>query len=133
MEKQLNSAQPSDFQSRDKDDLPVFVKWYDFMKCILVTTDHFPKKVRFTFTERLNQLAMSVIEDLIEARYTRNKVSALRRANLTLEKIRVLFRLSYEMKTLLRKSYEFASFNINETGKMLGGWIKRQGEYKKVR
>lgn len=133
MEQQLNTAQPSDFQSRDKDDLPIFVKWYDFMKWILTTTDHFPKKVRFTFTERLNQLAMSVIEDLIEARYTRNKIPALRRANLTLEKIRVLIRLSYEMKILSRKSYEYASFSINEAGKMLGGWMKQQGEYEKAR
>ena len=127
MEHQHNSAQPSDFQSKARDDLPIFVQWYDFMKWILVTTDHFPKKVRFTFTERLNQLAMNIIEDLIEARYTRNKIVALRRANLTLEKIRVLIRLSYEMKVLPRKSYEFASFSINETGKMLGGWMKQQG------
>lgn len=127
MERQPNPAQPSDFQSQAKDDLPIFVQWYDFMKWILVTTDHFPKKVRFTFTERLNQLAMSIIEDLIEARYTRNKLVTLRRANLTLEKIRVLIRLSYEMKILSRKSYEFASYSINETGKMLGGWMKQQG------
>lgn len=127
MEHQHNSAQPSDFQSQARDDLPIFVQWCDFMKWILVTTDHFPKKVRFTFTERLNQLAMNIIEDLIEARYTRNKIVALRRANLTLEKIRVLIRLSYEMKVLSRKSYEFASFSINETGKVLGGWMKQQG------
>lgn len=126
-------SKPSDFQAIEKDDLPIFVKWYDFMKWILATTDHFPKKVRFTFTERMNQLAMSVIEDLIEARYSRNKLVALRRANLTLEKIRVLIRLSYEMKILSRKSYEFASFSINETGKMLGGWMKQQGEYEKTR
>jgi hypothetical protein len=84
MDRQPNTTQPSDFQSQAKDDLPIFVQWYDFMKWILVTTDHFPKKVRFTFTERLNQLAMNIIEDLIEARYTRNKIVALRRANLTL-------------------------------------------------
>ena len=133
MESQFNSVPQSDSHSSVKDDLPIFIKWFNFIKWLLNTTDHFPKKVRFTFTERLNQLSMNVIEDLIEARYTRNKSIFLRRANLNLEKIRVFIRLAYEMKILPRKSYEYASFAINETGKMLGGWMKQQGEYEKAR
>ncbi len=116
MDPQLNQAK--EFQSSAKEDLPIFVKWIDFIKWLLTTTDNFPKKVRFTFTERMNNLALSVVEDLIEARYTRNKTPILRRANLSLEKIRVLIRLSYEMKLISRKSYEFSSFSINEIGKV---------------
>lgn len=124
MDPQLNSNSNKDFQTLSREDLPIFVQWTDFLKWLLVTTDHFPKKVRFTFTQRLNNLALSMVEDLVEARYTRNKTPILRRANLTLEKIRVLVRLSYEMKVLPRKSYEYASFAINDIGKMLGGWMK---------
>lgn len=54
-------------------DLPVFVKWLDFLEWLLRVTERFPKRVRFTFSDRINQLALDVVEDLIEARYTRDK------------------------------------------------------------
>lgn len=116
-----------DFQTNQKEDIPIFVKWMDFVKWLLTTSDHFPKKARFTFTDRILNLALSVVEDLVEARYSKNKVAALRRANLNLEKMRVFTRICYESRFLSRKSYEHASYSINEVGKMLGGWIKQQG------
>ena len=119
-------VEPKEFQSWTSDDLPVFIKWMDFLKWFLVTTDHFPKKVRFTFTERMNNLALSIVEDLIEARYSKNKTITLRRANLNLEKIRILIRICYELKILPPKGYKYAILSINEVGKMLGGWIKQQ-------
>ncbi|MBI3019455.1 MAG: hypothetical protein HYY61_06155 [Deltaproteobacteria bacterium] len=33
-------------------DLPIFVKWIDFLKWLLKTTEKFPKKVRFTFKKK---------------------------------------------------------------------------------
>ena len=35
----------------------------------MVTSRHFPQKVRFTFTDRLINLSLEVVEDLVEARY----------------------------------------------------------------
>ncbi len=110
-----------------KEELPIFVKWVDFSKWLLLTTDQFPKKVRFTFTEKLNSIALSLVEDLVEARYSRNKSVPLRRANMNLEKLRVLIRICFELKILSKKSYQHASYSINEVGKMLGGWMKQQG------
>jgi len=107
-------------------DLPIFIKWIDFLKWLLLTTEKFPKKIRFTFTDRINNLALSIVEDLIEARYSRQKMGALRKANLGLEKIRILLRICYESKVLPHKAYEHAMVSMNEVGKMLGGWIKQQ-------
>lgn len=126
-------SQPKDFQSGSREDLPVFIKWMDFVKWLLTTTDNFPKKARFTFSDRLVQLALLIVEDLIEARYSRNKILILRRANMNLEKIRVLLRICFEMRFFPRKSYEYASQSINEVGKMLGGWMKQQGDHEKAR
>lgn len=120
---------PKNFQSGSKEDLPIFIKWMDFLKWLLATTDSFPKKARFTYTDHLTNLGLLVIKDLIEARYSRNKVQTLRRANMNLEKIRILIRICFEMKFLSHKSYEYASVSVNEVGKMLGGWLKQQGEY----
>jgi hypothetical protein len=112
--------------SESNADLPIFVKWIDFLKWLLLTTEKFPKKARFTFADRINNLALNIVEDLIEARYSRQKVAALRRVNLGIEKLRVLLRICYEAKLLPHKAYEYAMVSLNEVGKMLGGWIKQQ-------
>lgn len=105
-------------------DLPIFVKWMDFVKWLLVTTDKFPKKTRYVFVNRINDLALGVAEGFVEARYSRQKSSILARVNLDLEKMRILLRVCYELKFLPHKGYEHAMISINEVGKMLGGWLK---------
>lgn len=103
------------------EELPIFVRWVEFLKWLLPTTEKFPHRVRFTFADRINTHAIDMVEDLLEARYSRDKREILKRANLRLEKIRVLLRLSHE-------SFEFAIRGVDETGRMLGGWIKQQEE-----
>ena len=110
------------------EELPIFVKWVAFLKWLLPTVDKFPKRVRFTFADRITHLALDLVEDLVEARYTRNKQTILKRANLRLEKLRVLLRLCRETGYLSHNSHEFAMRAINEIGRMLGGWIKQQRE-----
>ena len=108
------------------DDLPVFIKWTSFLEWLLPVTEKFPKRIRFTFCDRINNLALDIIEDLVEARYTADRQACLRRANLRLEKLRVLLRLCHSLRYLDYRRYEFAMREINETGRMLGGWIKQQ-------
>jgi hypothetical protein len=113
---------------RNDDDLPVFVKWMDFLAWLLPTTEKFPHKVRFTCSNRIDNLALDLIEDLVEARYTREKCAILTRANLRLEKLRILLRLCHELCYLSHARYEHAMRAINEVGSMLGGWRKQQEE-----
>ncbi len=127
------NSHPKETQSKDKEDLPIFIKWLDFVKWLLVTTDRFPKSARFTFSDRLINLAFLIVEDLVEARYSRNKTMILRRANMNLEKLRIFIRICFETRVLPRKAYEQASYNINEVGKMLGGWMKQQDDNEKIR
>ncbi|MCP4379508.1 MAG: diversity-generating retroelement protein Avd [bacterium] len=115
--------------SAKKHDEPIiFVKWMEFLKWLLPQLENFPKRVRFTLANRLDNLALDLVEDLIEARYTHDKQPILRRANLRLEKLRVLLRISYEQRYLSYNSYEHATRAVNEVGRMLGGWIKQQHE-----
>jgi hypothetical protein len=110
----------------NEEDLIVFVKWFEFLEWLLPTTGKFPKNARFSFALRIETLALDLIEDLIEARYSKDKKAILKRANLRLEKLRVMLRLSHKMRYLSHEGYEHASRNINEAGRMLGGWLKQQ-------
>ena len=110
-----------------KPDEPViFVHWTRFMEWLLPATEKFPKRVRFTFADRINNLALDIVEDLVEARYTRDKRLLLQRVNLRLEKLRILLRLCHRLRYLPHQGYEHASRSLNEVGRMLGGWIKQQ-------
>ncbi len=113
-------------QTKAHSDLPIFVEWMGFLKWLLTTTEKFPKKVRFTFSDRINTLALSVVEDLVEARYSTNKTHFLRRINLNLERIRILLRICYESQFLSQKAYEYAMDSLNKIGKSLGAWMKQQ-------
>jgi hypothetical protein len=115
-----------DGQQNDDEELIVFVKWMEFLEWLLPTTGKFPKSVRFSFAQRIDGLALDVVEDLIEARYRSDKRDVLKRANLRLEKLRVLLRLSHKLRFLPHDGYEHASRAINEAGRMLGGWVKQQ-------
>lgn len=107
-------------------DLPIFVKWYEFLMWLFLTTEKFPKKARFTMSERLNNLALDMVEDLIEARYSREKWRQLQRSNLRLEKLRILLRICYEQKFITQANYKHAMYVLNEVGSMLGGWMRQQ-------
>lgn len=112
----------------DADDLPIFSQWMQFLEWLLPALEKFPKRVRFTFADRITNLALDIAEDLVEARYSRDKGAILRRINLKLEKLRVLLRLCHRLQYLPHAGYEHAAKSINAVGRMLGGWIREQRE-----
>ena len=115
--------------SKPKDDeLPIFIKWMEFLEWLLPATAKFPRNIRQSFSQRIEDLALDVAEDLVEARYSSDKLELLRRVNLKLEKLRVLLRLSHRLKYLSHDGYEHAARSINEVGQMLGMWIKEREE-----
>ena len=105
---------------------PVLEKMYQFLLWLIPTVEKFPKSQKFLLGDRLQTLALDVQEHLIEASYTRDKVARLAQANLGLEKLRILFRLAYDLQLTDQRRYEFAARAIDEIGRMVGGWLKGQ-------
>jgi len=64
------------------------------------------------------------MEGIVEAIYTKDRSYILDRINLYIEKLRVMFRITYKRKYISAKQYEYISGLLNETGKMTGGWKK---------
>ena len=106
--------------------LPILVQWEKVLGDLLDRTQKFPKAVRFTFSTRIDNLALGVLERLIEARYSRERTGTLRAANLDLEKLRILLRLCHERQYLDHRGFEHVVRNLDETGRMVGGWLKQQ-------
>ena len=90
--------------------------------------DKFPRLRRFTLGEKLEAILLDVLELLVEAAYTRNKESPLRRANLRLEVARHLWRLAYELKAVAIRQYEHGAKLMDELGRQVGGWLRSTGQ-----
>ena len=108
------------------DELPIFQKWTHFLGWLVDVTQKFPRRVRFTFSSRLDNLALDVLEKIIEAAYSKDKIGSLRQINLNIEKLRVLLRLCNEKQFLSDTAYRHAIYELFEAGKMVGGWIKKE-------
>jgi hypothetical protein len=97
---------------------------YQFLLWLGPTLEKFPKGQKFTLGDRIQNLALDVLEALIESTYTRARAPHLRRANLGIEKLRFLIRLATDLKVLDRRRYEFAARTLDETGRSVGAWMK---------
>jgi hypothetical protein len=95
-----------------------------FLTWLIPTLEKFPRTQRFLLGDRIETTALDVLERLIEATYTRDRHDPLRLANLGLEKLRHLMRLSHQLQYLDHRRYEHAARALDETGRLVGGWIK---------
>ena len=97
-------------------------KHYAFLRWLVPTLEQFPRGQKFLLGDRLQTAAVTVLECLIEATYSRRPESVLAKANLELEKLRVLFRLAHDLRLVDGRRYEFAARSLDEVGRLVGGW-----------
>jgi len=106
-------------------DLAIFEKTYELILWIYPTVNKFPKSQRFVLGQQIENTVLEILKGIIEANQERNKVPYLKQISVNLDKLRILIRLSKDLKFISIRQYQFAAEKINEIGKMLGGWIKR--------
>ncbi len=107
-----------------RENYPLFVHWYQTLDWILAVVEGFPKNARFSLASRLANIGLDTMELTVEAIYTRDRLHILNRINLCLEKLRVLFRISFDRKYISPGQYEHIARAIDEAGRMVGGWRK---------
>lgn len=110
-------------------ELLVLQQWEETAAWLLNHTARWPKAVRFTLTQRLDNHALDVVEMLVSARYE----PAVRRRllpeiNLRLERMRFLLRLARDSKVGTPAGFESAVRRIDEAGRMVHGWRQAIGE-----
>ena len=102
-------------------EMVIFERWIDSVRWLMDRTARFPKRLRHSLTERIELLALGVLEDLTAARWRSQPARTLRRADERLDRLKVLVRLAYEIELLSAKQYEEAATRMVEVGRMLGG------------
>ncbi len=113
--------------NKERPQSPLFVKTYDFLLWLIPLTLKFPKAQRFLLAERLSRMMLDFYDTILEAVIeTEQQTEQLRRADKQLTKIRLYIRLSYDLRCINLGQLEHASRSVDELGRLLGGWQKKQ-------
>lgn len=103
---------------------PALEAHYRFLLWLVPAVEKFPKSQKFLLGDRIQATALEVLEQMIEATYSRRRQHHLAAANLGIEKLRFLFRLSMDLRYLDLRRYEHAARSLDEVGRLIGGWAK---------
>ena len=98
-----------------------------FIRWLIPTVEKFPRSQKFLLGDRLQTVALDVLERLIEATYDRDRAGHLRAANLGVEKLRHLIRLAHDLEHLDERRYEHAARELDVIGRQIGAWRKMAG------
>jgi len=109
-------------------ELQVISKTYDLILWTLNHTSRFPRSHRYSLGSRIEQRLFGLMDDLVEAKYTRDKAEVLRRASLALEQLRIHLRMAIDLRLMPIHSHRHGIVLIDDIGRQLGGW--RRGSVK---
>jgi hypothetical protein len=107
-------------------DIPIFKKSYDLYKIFHEYHRLIPKKDRFTTFERAENTLLDVMTDIFRAsvQSKKEKLPTLERVSVNLNLFRVFIRLMKDTKGIDNKKYTVVQSEVDEIGRMLGGWIR---------
>ena len=84
-----------------------------------------PKKDRYALGIKIDNLIIDLLESLFIAQdKIDNKIAILNDSDLKLKLIKLMIRLTYEVKAIEQSKYISLETKTLEIGRMLGGWIK---------
>jgi hypothetical protein len=108
-------------------DPPLFTKTYDLILWVNEETTLFPKSQRFTLAQQIQNESLELLKRFIAIRRQLDTEINFKFADVHLETLRILFRLSKDLSLLSLKKYETIVKMLDELGKLLGDWQKRKG------
>ena len=97
---------------------------HELLAWLIPLLDQFPRSRRFTLGERLESGLLFVLENLVDATYSRDKREALARANRRLAVTRHLWRLCLELEVIGLKRYEYGAKLMLALGGEIGAWLR---------
>lgn len=106
--------------------LVLFQKIYDFLLWLYPLVNRLPKHHKTVLGRQIEETGLALL--LLTA--SANKERGNKRLELQtqisdkLDKLRILVRLTKDLRFMSIKQYAFAAEKINEIGKILSGWMK---------
>ena len=104
---------------------PILTLTEDLLGWTLDRTASLPKSQRHTFGLKLDNLMLEALERVVTARYdVRARPHELRALNLTMEKLRVLWRIGHARHWISAQQLLYVARCLDDIGRMAGAWLK---------
>ena len=107
-------------------DLSIIQKTYDLIKWYVPIINRLPKNHKFLLGDRITTGLYDILDGLLIARYSSQKLPQLESLNIKLEILRYQTRLLFDFNLIATDRYEYIQKLVNEIGIELGSWIKQQ-------
>jgi hypothetical protein len=107
-----------------KNNYPLYVKWLDIVPWIMARTERFPKNLRYSLAQKIDNVCLDILELIVQAIFSSSKREFLQKINLKLDVLRALLQIAFRMQRLSEGQYAYISRELLEAGKMVGGWLK---------
>jgi len=106
--------------------LLIFQKTYDFLLWLYPIINRIPKSHRLVLGRHLEELAISLLLLVIKANKARgqSRLSLQLQVSDELDCLRILIRLTKDLRFMSVKQYTIGVEKINEIGRMLNAWMK---------
>ena len=107
---------------------PIFVRTYDLLLWLVPRTLKFPREYRFGLAHRIQDAGFALQRAFLEAALASEpqyEQAMLQRADVELSALRMQVRLSHDLELLDRRGYRHAAGMMDEVGRLLGGWKRR--------
>jgi hypothetical protein len=114
------------FMAKSSQELPIIQKTYDLILWLTPIINRLPRQYKFTLGDRMQSQIYDILEELIYAKFEKNKLNRLEKINVKLDILRFQIKLIYDFKMINGKKYLHISNSINEIGTELGSWINQQ-------
>ena len=93
-------------RDRTRETGPAIDTHYRFILWLVPTLMRLPRSQKYLLGDRIQTIALDILEALIEATYTKHRDEPLSRANLGIEKLRFLLRLCRDLEYLDFRRHE---------------------------
>ena len=106
--------------------LPIYIKTYEFIKLVYRTVRQFRKEYKYALGADLEQIIWQVLDEIIKTNSLPDaeKNKGIEKISELFDKFKIRFRLAYELGLIPAKKFGTAQKEMEEIGKMIGGWQK---------
>lgn len=104
--------------------LIIFQRIYDFLLWLYPLVNRIPKSHRLVLGRSIEELGIDILLLSIQANKTRDDVRRETQQKISdeLDKLRILIRLTKDLRFMSVAQYQYAAEKLNEIGKILYGW-----------
>lgn len=106
------------------EDLKILQKAYDMVQYGYTALRQFPKSERHVLAAEIRATMVQILRLIIVANRSRQKGPALHELDIALDLLRLYMRLGKDLGFLPFRQYEHWAKQVNEIGRMVGGWMK---------